>query len=126
MTTSSPKTVKSANYSPADVAQVLANYSENQNIAEWAEAVGRTVASIRAKLSREGVYVAKTAEKKEGATASLDKTEIVQVIAAFLGLPKDSLATLTKATKADLKELEEAIIKAAHVADNKPYPRDNY
>jgi hypothetical protein len=36
-----------------------------------------------------------------------------------LGLPSDALKSLDKATKADLMKLETAIIKTAHIHDNK-------
>ena len=49
----------------------------------------------------------------------ISKDAIVQTIAVFLGLPSDALKSLDKATKADLMILESAIIKSAHVFDNK-------
>jgi hypothetical protein len=49
----------------------------------------------------------------------ITKESIIQTIAVFLGLPSDALKSLDKATKADLMKLETAIIKTAHIHDNK-------
>lgn len=47
------------------------------------------------------------------------KDEIISTIAILLGLRGEDIASLTKATKADLQTLQQAIIRCAHFKDNK-------
>ena len=58
--------MKTPNYTQAQVAQITEAYNSGQAIDEIADAVGKSVRSVRSKLVREGVYVAKpkTASKK--------------------------------------------------------------
>jgi hypothetical protein len=49
----------------------------------------------------------------------ITKESIIRTITVFLGLSSDDLKSLDKATKADLMKLEAAIIKTAHIHDNK-------
>ena len=51
--------------------------------------------------------------------SNVAKEAIIETICVFLGLPSDSLKSLEKATKNDLIVLESAIIKTAHIVDNK-------
>ena len=58
--------MKTPNYTQAQVAQITEAYNSGQSIDEIADAVGKSVRSVRSKLVREGVYVAKpkTSSKK--------------------------------------------------------------
>tara|TARA_Y100000992_G_scaffold263334_1_gene199575 strand:+ start:186 stop:587 length:402 start_codon:yes stop_codon:yes gene_type:complete len=58
--------MKTPNYTQAQVAQITEAYNSGQDIDEIADAVGKSVRSVRSKLVREGVYVAKekTTSKK--------------------------------------------------------------
>ena len=58
--------MKTPNYTQAQVAQITEAYNSGQAIDEIADAVGKSVRSVRSKLVREGVYVAKpkTTSKK--------------------------------------------------------------
>tara|TARA_B100000683_G_scaffold259642_1_gene283626 strand:+ start:327 stop:728 length:402 start_codon:yes stop_codon:yes gene_type:complete len=58
--------MKTPNYTQAQVAQITEAYNSGQAIDEIADAVGKSVRSVRSKLVREGVYVAKpkTSSKK--------------------------------------------------------------
>ena len=58
--------MKTPNYTQAQVAQITEAYNSGQSIDEIADAVGKSVRSVRSKLVREGVYVAKpkTTSKK--------------------------------------------------------------
>ena len=58
--------MKTANYTQAQVAQITEAYNSGQSVDEIADAVGKSVRSVRSKLVREGVYVAKpkTTSKK--------------------------------------------------------------
>ena len=54
------------NYTQAQVAQITEAYNSGQSVDEIADAVGKSVRSVRSKLVREGVYGAKpkTTSKK--------------------------------------------------------------
>lgn len=49
---------KTVNYTPEMTAKAIDLYQEGVAIDEIAEAIGKTVRSVRSKLVREGVYVA--------------------------------------------------------------------
>jgi len=70
-------------------------------VEDFAERYDRSVASIRGKLTREGVYVSK-AKEKTTTTRGMRKAEIVHAIATMLGLRQD-LESLNKATVNDLR-----------------------
>ena len=58
--------MKTPNYTQAQVAQITEAYNSGQSVDEIADAVGKSVRSVRSKLVRDGVYVAKpkTTSKK--------------------------------------------------------------
>ena len=58
--------MKTPNQTQAQVAQITEAYNSGQSVDEIADAVGKSVRSVRSKLVREGVYVAKpkTTSKK--------------------------------------------------------------
>ena len=67
-------------------------------VAHYAEAFGKTVNSIRAKLTREKVYVAKTYVNKNG-VKPVKKDAIVEKIASKIGLSADVCDSLEKVNK---------------------------
>ena len=97
---------KKANYTQAMVDQMHKEYDPSASEAEreavvesLAEEFGKTTKSVRAKLVREGLYVAKAYKTKKGEKPET-KEAIVSEIAALLGVDADSsLAGLEKATK---------------------------
>lgn len=68
-------------------------------VAELAAELDRKEASVRAKLVREGVYVAKTKPSKNG---GVRKADLVQSIADALEVDVDVIGSLEKATKVAL------------------------
>ena len=58
--------MKAPNYTAAQVAQIVDQYQAGQDIDMIADGIGKSVRSVRSKLVREGVYVAKpkTTSKK--------------------------------------------------------------
>ena len=58
--------MKTPNYTQAQVARITEAYNSGLSVDEIADAVGKSVRSVRSKLVREGVYVAKpkTTSKK--------------------------------------------------------------
>jgi hypothetical protein len=67
-----------------------------------AESMGKSVRSVIAKLSREGVYKAKA---KVSTSTRVTKSQLIDAIAAKLGVPAEKLESLEKATKEALELL---------------------
>ena len=88
------------NYSPELTGQIVSAYQAGTAVEEIAETIGKSVRSVRSKLVREGVYVAKekvATRKVEGPT----KTESLRDLDAtgfdtkgFEGATKDALTRL--------------------------------
>ena len=88
------------NYTPEMTAGIVSAYQAGTDVAEIADTVGKSVSSVRSKLVREGVYVAKpkkTARKVEGPT----KKEILRDlegtgfdVKGFEGATKEALTRL--------------------------------
>lgn len=76
---------KTANYTDEQIDTIAAMYQElgNDGLDEIASEVGKTVRSVRAKLVREGVYVApdKTTTRKDGPT----KKELLRELEIAVG-----------------------------------------
>ena len=105
---------KVANYTEATAADMVERYSACETDEARADMVetlstelGKNVKSIRAKLVREGVYVAKAYVAKTGAKVER-KGDIVQGIAKLLGCTEDQLGGLEKATKPALELIRAA------------------
>jgi len=56
---------KAPNYSPELTDAIVADYQAGKSVDDIADAIGKSVRSVRAKLVREGVYIAQ--EKPTGA-----------------------------------------------------------
>ena len=78
-------------------------------VTELAEELGKSEASIRAKLVREGVYIAKKATAKNGEPI-VKKSELVDKLVKSLGveLSENEASSLEKATKTALTKLVKA------------------
>lgn len=107
---------KVVNYTPEQTAKVVADYRAGMTVEAIAEAVGKTARSVIAKLSKEGVYVAKgkTAGKRD-----MLKSEMVSEIAKLVGKTDEQVESLEKATGpalmavlTQLKELAEQVVAA--------------
>ena len=108
------KAKTAVNYTAENVEFAVATYAlattpeaRKAAVAEIASELGKTVKSVIAKLSREGVYVKAEKATKTGAKVET-KAEIVAAIAESLGLEADAIKSLTNATKAALNALREA------------------
>jgi hypothetical protein len=75
---------------------------------------GKSAAAVRSKLVSLGVYE-KNEPRKVGGASSTRKIEIVHAIETMLSKDRDSLASLEKASKAELDALSKAIIA---ISDN--------
>ena len=111
-------TEKTPNYTPEMTAEIKAAYVAAQTDEERAAVVknmakkhGKTPASVRAKLVREEVYVAKTYKTKQG-NAPVSKAALVERIAKAMGVQSEAVESLEKATKATLKAVLAAVTPA--------------
>lgn len=97
---------KVENYSAEQTAKVVELYEGGKGlkVEAIAEAVGKSARSVIAKLSREGVYVAKTGKT---AKARVTKADLVKRVAEALGVT--GLETLEKASHEDLEVLSNAV-----------------
>lgn len=101
------KKTKAANYTTENLATLTAGYTGNDNKAEvktLAAKVGKTEASVRAKLSNMGLY--KVAKKTVTASTRVKKVDIVNAIVnAGVGLNEAERDGLEKATAGALNKI---------------------
>ena len=102
------------NYTDAMVEALHAGYDgtasdedRKAQVTALAVEVGRSEPSVRAKLTREGIYVPLT--KAPAGKAPVRKAELVQDIADALDVDVDVIGSLEKATKNVLVRLKEAL-----------------
>jgi len=107
-------TDKTVNYTDAMVARLYEVYDgkatdaeRKAQVAALAAELGRKEASIRAKLTREGIYVPLTKAPKGKATVR--KAALVQAIADKLEADVDVIGSLEKATKVALEKVLAAL-----------------
>jgi hypothetical protein len=94
------------NYSAEQTTTAVEMYGNGVSVETIAAELGKSVRSVVAKLSREGVYVAKS--KQTGATR-VTKAALITAIAAKVGSTDEALESLEKATKEALEILAAAL-----------------
>jgi hypothetical protein len=99
---------KAVNYTPEQTAKIIAEYQAGVAVEQIAQAMGKTVRSIVAKLSREKVYVAKQYVTKNG-EKPVKKDVTADAIGAILRLSENDIESLTKANKSALKAIFDAL-----------------
>lgn len=99
-------TQKQTNYTKEQTEQLVALYQErgNEALEDIAKEMGKTLKSVRAKLVREGVYVAPDKSKRSDEDGP-SKKELVLELSKLTG---KELAGIEGATKGSLAELIEA------------------
>ena len=100
--------MKTVNYTPEQSTKMVADYVAGVTVETIAENLGKTVRSVVAKLSREGVYKAKTYVSKTGA-AVVKKDAHADAIGAILKLSEAETESLTKANKTALEKIFQAL-----------------
>ena len=101
-------TIRPKNYTDEMVAEMHELYTANptrETVDMIAENFGKSVRSVIAKLSREGIYVSQPRVTKTGEPV-VRKAELVAQIEENFGV---ELPTLVKASKADLQTLLNAL-----------------
>ena len=108
-------TDKTVNYTDEAVAVLHAGYdgsadeaTRKAQVVALGDELGKSPASIRAKLTREGIYVPNA--KAPAGKAPVRKAQIVQVIADALDVEVDVVGSLEKATKNTLIRIANALI----------------
>lgn len=101
-------TEKAVNYTPEQTVALVADYQAGETVEALASRFGKSVRSIVAKLSREGVYKKKEYKTKTG-EAVVKKDAHADAIGAILGLAENDVDSLTKANKSALKAIFEAL-----------------
>ena len=105
---SASTTAKAVNYTPEQTAQIVADYQAGVTVETIAENVGKSVRSIVAKLSREGVYKKKEYTTKTG-EAVQKKDAVADAIGAILRMTEPEIESLTKANKTALAKIFSAL-----------------
>jgi hypothetical protein len=101
-------TTKAVNYTPEQTATIVTGYKSGQTVEQIAESMGKSVRSIVAKLSREGVYEKKAYKTKTG-QAVVKKDELSDRLQMLVGLTEAEADSLTKANKTALTKIIAAI-----------------
>ena len=103
------KTAKAPNYTEELTAKLVNDYQAGLPVEEIAEAIGKSVRSVRSKLVREGVYVAsekpKAAKREEGPTKKEMLRELEELapfaVEGFMGATKEALSALIAHLRAE-------------------------
>lgn len=107
MAATATKTAKVENYTAAQTAKMVADYTANpgkETVEAIAAEMGKTVRSVIAKLSREKAYIKAERTTKTGEPIA-KKDETADAIGAVLGLTEAEVTSLTKANKTALKKI---------------------
>jgi len=99
---------KAVNYTAEQTAKIIADYQAGVAVEAIASAMGKTVRSVVAKLSREKVYIAKQYVTKTG-EKPVKKDVTADAIGAILRLSENDIESLTKANKSALKAIFDAL-----------------
>lgn len=101
-------TAKTVNYTAEQTTAMVADYTAGVTVEAIAQNLGKSVRSVVAKLSREGVYKAKTYVSKTG-EKPVKKDVHADAIGAILRLNENDIDSLTKANKTALKAIFDAL-----------------
>lgn len=89
------------NYTPEQTAALVSGYQAGETVEALATQLGKSVRSVVAKLSREGVYQPKT----KATVARVKKAELVDAIANRVGVAPETFDSLEKANHEVLEVL---------------------
>ena len=91
-------TTKTANYTTAQVEQIVSMYADlgNEGLQDISDAVGKSVRSVRSKLVREGVYVATPKAAAPKRDQGPTKKELLNQLEELAPFPVDGFVGATK------------------------------
>lgn len=107
-------TTKTVNYTPEMTAELVAGYKAAptaETVSAFAVKFGKTVKSVVAKLSKEGVYQKKEYVSKTGAKP-IKKDSVADAIGEALGMTEAEIESLTKANKSALAKIAAFMVAA--------------
>lgn len=107
---------KVVNYSPEITEKMKADYLMGVSVEDIAAEIGKTVRSVIAKLSREGVYKAKEYVTKTG-EKPVKKDVTADAIGAILRMTEGEIESLAKANKTALKKIFDALANSKPISD---------
>ena len=93
------------NYTEAQVTEMVTRYHAGETVEQIAEVLGKSVRSVVAKLSREGVYKAKTKT-----VPRTTKAMVIEMIECETCCDRGALVNLEKCDKPTLDALLAAIV----------------
>jgi transposase-like protein len=99
---------KTQNYTAEQTLAMVAQYAAGGSVEAIALQMGKSVRSVVAKLSREGVYVAKSYVSKTGERPQ-KKDLVADQIAQLVELTESETESLTKANKTALAKILAAL-----------------
>ena len=105
---------KTVNYTAEQTQDIVAGYLVGESVESIADRMGKSVRSIVAKLSREGVYKKKEYVSKTG-ERPVKKDAHADAIGAILQLSESDTDSLTKANKSALKAIFTALANSKPV-----------
>lgn len=112
---------KTVNYTAEQTAKAVEMYQAHETVETIATALGKSVKSIVAKLSREKVYVAKARTSNQ---AGATKADLVAQIAQSLGISEDAAGSLEKATREVLQALASTLATIREIEAKADYVGD--
>lgn len=108
-------TAKNVNYTAEQTLAIVADYQAGVTVEQIALSVGKSVRSIVAKLSREGVYQKKERLTKAGEPV-IKKDALADQLAMLAGLTEAEADSMSKANKTALAKILNAI-KASKLSE---------
>jgi hypothetical protein len=105
---------KTVNYTAEQTQSLIADYQSGVSVEQLAMQLGKSIRSVVAKLSREGVYQKKQYKTKTGESV-VKKDSVADAIGAILRLPENDVESLTKANKSALKAIFDALANSKPV-----------
>ena len=105
---------KTVNYTPEMTEKLKSGYAAGESTEALAAAVGKSVRSVIAKLTKEGVYKAKEYVSKTG-EKPVKKDAHADAIGAVLKMTEAEIESLTKANKTALVKIFTALANSAPI-----------
>ena len=97
---------KQVNYSVEMTDKIISEYQSGISVDEIANAIGKSVRSVRSKLVREGVYIAQE-KAKSNKPKEPTKKELLRVLESQVDFPVEGLLGATKESILDLIKFSE-------------------
>ena len=105
---------KTVNYTPEQTETLKSEYLAGATVESIAIAMGKSVRSVVAKLSREGVYTPKQYVSKTG-EKPVKKDTVADSIGLVLNMTESEVESLTKANKTALNKIFAALANSKPV-----------